>query len=1116
MATLNSPGAEVTVIDESFYTPAEPGTVPLIVVATGQNKKNGAGTGTAAATTKANAGKAFKITSQRDLVDNYGVPFFEKTVSGTPVHGSERNEYGLLSAYSLLGVSNAAFIVRADINLDELAGTTTAPGANPDDGDWWLDTKNTAWGIFEWNGNASTTTGGQKFATKTPIVLTSDDATKVENSATYGRAPKASVGVPGDYAVVAEANAAYSATTEPVRMFYKRDVTLLGGDAWVLLGSNEWTASHATVKGTVTSPTITVGHTFLINGVAVTANGTTAQSLVTAINTLNINGVKAARFFDRVQLYTDGTNDLVGDSSKSNAIVIASGGGNPGTILVDVGLVAGTYYGPQLQMSPHTSVPEFKSSDSVPRPSGSVWIKTTEANIGSRWRLKAWSTATSLWTAVDASLYATPHAAIYYLDRTGGGANIPKNSAFVQYNFEEDFGYDATPQTATFRVWKRKQVGQTSIVSTAVAASTFTAGTNTFTIREMVKGQLALDSAKTVSFTAAGTTADADRLATAINALALTQVEASVTSNNEIVIVHKTGGDIRFTDGTNVPLSKVFGAFNLSTLTGTANLYAMPAGDGGTFLASNWVPMATADTDFKVKASAPLNEPADGQLWFNPSFSDVDIMVHNGTVWKGYKTIFANTDPAGPIVAASKPTTQSDGTALVDNDLWISTADPENYPVIYRYNNGAKEWTLVDKSDDQSDEGMVFGDARYGSSGATGNTAASIVDLLTSDFVDPDSPDPALYPRGILLFNTRRSSGNVKKYRNNYINVNADNTRYLGQSMAAYATDRWVTASGNQEDGSGTFGRIAQRQVVIQALKSVVDTSTEIRDEERRNFNLIACPGYPELLSNLNNLNLNRGVTSFVVGDTPFRLPASATALTNWGTNANGALDNGDKGIVTYNEYCAVFYPNGFTTDLSGTNAVVPASHMMLRTIALSDQVSYPWFAPAGTRRGGITNATAVGYLDAATGEFQTVALNEGQRDTLYDIKVNPIAFFNGVGHVNYGQKTRAPNASALDRINVARLVVYLRSQLSKLARPYVFEPNDKITRDEIKQACDSLLLELVGLRAIYDFAVVCDESNNTASRIDRNELYVDIAIEPVKAIEFIYIPLRLKNTGEI
>jgi hypothetical protein len=381
----------------------------------------------------------------------------------------------------------------------------------------------------------------------------------------------------------------------------------------------------------------------------------------------------------------------------------------------------------------------------------------------------------------------------------------------------------------------------------------------------------------------------------------------------------------------------------------------------------------------------------------------------------------------------------------------------------------------------------------------------------------------------MLLWNLRRSGGNVKKYMNSYIDTTSENPRSnantdagnaygstAGYSMADYWTDRWVTASGNNEDGSGSFGRHAQRKVVVQALKSVVDTSSEIRDEERRNFNLIACPGYPELMSNLVNLNIDRGVTAFVVGDTPLRLASDATSLTTWGTNANLVTDNGDDGIVTYDEYLACYYPNGYTTDLSGAAAVVPASHMMLKTIALSDNVSYPWFAPAGTRRGGITNATAVGYIDAATGEFQTVALNEGQRDTLYDLKLNPIPFFNGVGLVAYGQKTRARNASALDRINVARLVVYLRSQLNKLARPYIFEPNDKITRDEIKQACESLLLELVGLRAIYDFAVVCDESNNTPSRIDRNELYVDIAIEPVKAVEFIYIPLRVKNTGEI
>ncbi len=263
------------------------------------------------------------------------------------------------------------------------------------------------------------------------------------------------------------------------------------------------------------------------------------------------------------------------------------------------------------------------------------------------------------------------------------------------------------------------------------------------------------------------------------------------------------------------------------------------------------------------------------------------------------------------------------------------------------------------------------------------------------------------------------------------------------------------------------------------------------------------------------SLNYDRGLTAFIVGDLPMRLTPDATSLNEWATNVNLAVEDNDDGLVSRDEYLGMFYPSGFTSDNFGNNVVVPPSHMMLRTIALSDNVSFPWFAPAGTRRGGVTNASATGYIDAE-GEFVSVALNEGQRDTLYAQNVNPITFITGAGLVNFGQKTRARGASSLDRINVARLVVYLRRQLNLLAKPYIFEPNDKITRDEIKQQVESLLLELVGQRALYDFLVVCDESNNTPNRIDRNELYIDIAIEPVKAVEFIYIPLRLKNTGEI
>jgi phage tail sheath protein FI len=210
-----------------------------------------------------------------------------------------------------------------------------------------------------------------------------------------------------------------------------------------------------------------------------------------------------------------------------------------------------------------------------------------------------------------------------------------------------------------------------------------------------------------------------------------------------------------------------------------------------------------------------------------------------------------------------------------------------------------------------------------------------------------------------------------------------------------------------------------------------------------------------------------------------------------------------------------VFYPSGRTTDNSGNSVVVPSSHMVMRVLANNDNVGYPWFAPAGTRRGIVDNATAVGYINPE-GEFNQISLTESIRDAMHTAKINPLTFFSGTGIVNFGNLTKTATSSALNRINVSRLTVYLRSQLDKLAKPFIFEPNDTLTRNEIKGAIDSFLLELLGQRALYDFLVVCDESNNTATRIDRNELYVDIAIEPVKSVEFIYIPLRIKNTGEI
>ena len=1106
---LESPGVQVSVIDESFYTPAEPGTTPLIIVASGQDKTNSSGTGIAPGTLAGNAGEVYTITSQRELAETFGDPLFYTDASGAAIHGGEQNEYGLQAAYSFLGVANRAYVVRADVNLTELTATAEAPAANPAPGTYWFDTAATSFGMFEWSSAAATTAGGQKFKEITPVVVT-DDA-----QVTSLGAPVASVGTAGDYAVTAT-------TARPIkRMWYKTKT-----NTWVEVGSNAWAMAWPTVAGTKSTPTIQAGDTFTLTAtnlnVTATVPGTGSQSLDALVQELNTqianagksSVVSASIVNGKFELYVSNAldNEATADST-SNAITLG------GTLLagsaVDsiIGVASGTYYPPALQMSTHTRVPEWRLSDTNSRPSGSMWIKTTDPNGGAKWRIKVWNDNTKLWDEQAAPIYATNHEAIYNMDRTAGGANIGVGTLYVQSNAGETAGADTTPALATFKIFRREVLGAVSITSSPITGATFTNGVDyEFTISESAPNSTTLSS-RNGSFTGSSdATTSAERFAAAVNAMGLTHVSASIDAQNRLVISHVTGGEFRIADGNNLPFSTAGYSAYVSAGVGTANLYGEPGGTVNSYVASGWRFLAPASSP-----DNPTSLTADGALWYNSIVDELDFMIHDGTNWRGYKNVFGTY--TGPIVSATQPMTRQDGTSALEfGDIWVSTADLENYPMIYRYNQ-AGAWQLLDGTDQTSEDGVLFADARWGLSGGipTQLDQATIEDLLTSDYLDHDAPDPALYPRGMLLLNTRRSGFNVKEFRRNYVPLTEENLRGSddGTSMSNYYPHRWVTVSTNNEDGSGAFGRNAQRKVVVRALQAMINSNEAIRDEEGLNYNLIACPGYSELIGEMITLNVDRGLTSFVLGDTPFRLQSSGTALNNWGNNVAGAFEDNDDGLVTSDEYLGIYYPSGITSDNAGNNVVVPASHMMLRTFALSDQVSYPWFAPAGTRRGGITNASAVGYVDAE-GEFKTVALNEGQRNVLYNVNVNPITFITGSGVVAMGQKTRARNASALDRVNVARLVVYLRRQLNALAKPYIFEPNDKVTRDEIKQQVESLMLELVGQRALYDFLVVCDESNNTPSRIDRNQLYVDIAIEPVKAVEFIYIPLRLKNTGEI
>jgi hypothetical protein len=340
-------------------------------------------------------------------------------------------------------------------------------------------------------------------------------------------------------------------------------------------------------------------------------------------------------------------------------------------------------------------------------------------------------------------------------------------------------------------------------------------------------------------------------------------------------------------------------------------------------------------------------------------------------------------------------------------------------------------------------------------------------------------------------------------------------TRFPDKTTYPTQTATWLSVSGLNDKGQAYMGRKAQRNTVVKALRATMDTNQAIRDEDNF-FNLMATPNYPELQPNMVVLNNDRGQTGYILGDTPMGLPEDATLIQAWATNAAGATSTGEDGCVTRDTYLGLFYPSGIAPDLDGNLVAVPASHMMLRTFLRNDTVAYPWLAAAGTRRGIIDNATGIGYLNRTTGEFQTTKTRLGIRNTLYINFINPLVFFTGNGLLNYGNKTSYNSQSALDRTNVARLVAYIRRQLTIAARPFVFEPNDALTRQEIAGVVESLMVDLVAKRGLYDYLVVCDESNNTPARIDRNELWIDVAVEPVKAAEFIYIPVRILNTGEL
>ena len=1207
---LVSPGVEVNVIDESQYLPAPTNTIPLIVLATAQNKADPSGTAVAAGTTAANAGKLFQVTSQRYLFTLYGNPFFYTTSNGTPIQGYELNEYGLLAAYSALGITNRVYCLRADIDLASLVGQTGRPTGNPDNGAYWLDTTTSTWGIYEFN----STTG--QFVLKTPIVITNPDQL-------LGHTPVSTVGQIGDYAVVAVPTYDYPSAPTAGMFFYKTPANV-----WARIGSSEWAAAWPTIQAANANPTLTPGNelTLSLSGqisltVTVQPSPNNLVSVLAAdINAFNYPSISADVVGGKLVIYSKQYNQNLPNQNLPANIAVSG----TGSILTALGIEADTYNQVSYNLGAAPQQPLWQEGQAFPRPTGSVWIKIGTAGNGLNSVISEWDSNVSNWVPKTVS-YGRSDWNITNLLDAAGGKNIPAGTIYGQYYFySNSTAYEGLAGNAYLEApvyyWERISDGPTVITGTRLNP-VFSNGPYNLSINVTLPGTPELSNQYTVTIPDGVTPTD---VVTAWSAAAIPFTTCTVTDAGALQITHTEGGCIVIDDYEASGLSNGFlgeAGFVAGVTTGVKEgpyivrsytpeqasttgvgrglkikvqnfyqtyivnpteflyindepSYGFVVGDEVTFLGaelggatgsnnltcvvnavttltvngieysgvvtelvyksgtgalaystvlSNWV-----EFDMTANEGAPVSAPANNTNWFYSVVDEVDIMVNTASGWIGYRNTNYDkngfpspsginaTDPEGPIVSASEPTVQSDGTPLVYGDLWIDTSDLENYPIINRWQSveNVDKWVRIDNSDQTSSSGIVFADARWGNNGTinpANDPIPTIKSLLTSDYLDMDAPVNTNYPVGMLLFNTRRSGYNVKQYRVNYFNAE----RFPDQPSYPVEKDAWVSASGLQSNGAPYMGRKAQRNMVVKALRVAVDTNTAIRDEDNA-FNIMATPNYPELQPNMIGLNATRGETGFIIGDTPMRLPDDATAIQAWANNEANATTTGEEGLVSRNSYMGLFYPSGITSDLSGNLVAVPSSHMMIRTILRNDNVAYPWFAPAGTRRGIIDNATNIGYLDAATGEFQVIKTRIGIRDVLYTNQINPMVFFTGNGLLNYGNKSSFASNSALDRINVARLVAYIRRQLTIAARPFVFEPNDAITRKQIAGVVETLMVDLVAKRGIYDYLVVCDESNNTPARIDRNELWVDVAIEPVKAVEFIYIPVRVLNTGEL
>ena len=310
---------------------------------------------------------------------------------------------------------------------------------------------------------------------------------------------------------------------------------------------------------------------------------------------------------------------------------------------------------------------------------------------------------------------------------------------------------------------------------------------------------------------------------------------------------------------------------------------------------------------------------------------------------------------------------------------------------------------------------------------------------------------------------------------------------------------------GNHAIGSGE-----RTSYEYNSIKRSIDS---LSDPEAIEFNLAAIPGCVNtgLTNHLINTCESRGDALAIIDIENDYTPSTESTndeATRVKTVSQAVTSMRDRGINS--SYGCAFYPWVQIRDtIQGTQLWVPPSVVALGAMASSERSSELWFAPAGFTRGGLTGGAAgipvIGVRQQLTSK---------ERDTLYQANINPIASFPAEGIVIFGQKTLQATPSALDRINVRRLMIYIKKEISRMAATILFDQNVAATWDRFTQQAGPFLGSVKARLGLSDFKIVLDETTTTPDLVDRNILYAKIYLKPARAIEFIALDFVITNTG--